>query len=107
MDVKEQDSVDWDGYYGRCPTCHEPGSILDVGRVHFGVCEEHSVYWPVGENLFSGWQDQTPAEREANATLIRAFRRVVPYYLPSKAAAVVNAARQTEYGGDFDDEPPL
>ena len=44
-----------ESYFGGCPWC---GKMLCVhaGKVEFGVCDTHRVYWCFGVNLLSGWR---------------------------------------------------
>jgi hypothetical protein len=48
-------------YFGVCPTCHQTEGCLNIGRGHWGFCKEHRVKWFFGENLLSGWRDETEA----------------------------------------------
>lgn len=73
--------IDADGYWGRCPICHEPPEILNIGRIHFAHCEDHAVRWCIGENLFSGWRDEDKATWERNEAYLRNCRPVRPFYL--------------------------
>lgn len=42
--------------------------IVNIGREHYAVCEEHRYFWHIGSNLFSAWRDETQAEWDANAS---------------------------------------
>lgn len=89
-------------YYGTCPVCHEQPVIANVGRKHFASCEDHAVYWFIGENLFSGWRDESPELWERNRAFLRACKCVEPYYLPNATREVLTAAkkrRSAERGG--------
>jgi hypothetical protein len=47
-------------YFGGCPFCgRNSGGYINVGRSHWGRCDEHRVKWCIGSNLFSDWQQQT------------------------------------------------
>ena len=30
--------------------------VVHVGRLEYGVCDAHRIYWLFGENLMSGWR---------------------------------------------------
>jgi len=48
--------------FGVCPECFNEGKLdeeyhyVNVGRVHFMICERHKTGWYVGSNLFSAWR---------------------------------------------------
>jgi hypothetical protein len=67
-------AIDTDSF-GLCPICSDDPDILNVGRIHFAVCHEHKVYWPVGSNLFSGWRDEEPETWEANKKLLETYSK--------------------------------
>jgi hypothetical protein len=70
-----------DGYFGLCPKCHKSDGYINVGRNHWGLCEEHRTKWCIGSNLFSSWRDEHEAEqrRQYNALRFGTFEEVVPY----------------------------
>lgn len=70
-------------YYGLCPECHGEPVILNVGKAHVAMCEEHRARWDVGWNLFSNWQYETQADWSKNAALLERCREVKPYYHPT------------------------
>lgn len=61
--------------FGLCPVCSNDPEILNVGRNHFAICRKHKVYWYVGSNLFSGWQDESPTTWEANEKLLSTYTK--------------------------------
>jgi hypothetical protein len=65
-------------YFGDCPHCLKSNGILNVGRNHFGVCDEHKVFWWIGSNVFSGWKDETEEEWQRNEEKLSGFTRVEP-----------------------------
>lgn len=64
------------GYWGGCPQCGKNDGCLSVGAVHWYVCHKHRTKWCVGENLFSGWREQTDQERRRNAAMLSTYRIV-------------------------------
>jgi hypothetical protein len=50
-------TVKTDNYFGGCPQCVE-GAGVNVCKSHYGICETLKVYWPIGYNLFSSWQEE-------------------------------------------------
>jgi hypothetical protein len=67
-----------DNYFGGCPHCGETHGFLNVGPQHFHVCDTHRTYWLIGENLFSGWKDETEEEWDRNAEKLGSYRKVEP-----------------------------
>ena len=65
-------------HFGACPECHEQENlILNVGKVHWAVCEEHGVCWYLGSNLF-GRCGQSETDWERNAEFLNGLRHVQP-----------------------------
>ncbi len=67
-------------YFGGCPECGSPGNFANIGRVHWAACSCHMVKWRIGENLFSNWRDENPADWERNAAELAQHREVTPVY---------------------------
>jgi hypothetical protein len=74
--------ADQDGYgmNGLCPKCGKSDGILNYERKYFEICEEHQVFWPVGENLFSGWINESREIWEQNRRLLETYQWVQPVY---------------------------
>ena len=72
--------VTTDERFGACPECGKSNGYVNVGRDHYGTCDEHLSYWPIGSNLFSGWRDEDPAVWRKNEQLLAARRQVKPIY---------------------------
>ena len=83
--------TDPDYHFGACPICGREGTV-DVGRVHYGVCKLHNVFWPVGENLFSRWREQTPKGRKQAVALLTRCTEVTPIFW----AVEIHATRKAE-----------
>ena len=56
--------------FGGCQVCGSQGKVLNVGKLHFGHCEEHQTAWMIGSGLFSGWRFESPEVWEANKALL-------------------------------------
>jgi hypothetical protein len=65
-------------YWGGCPKCRKNDGCFSIGPEHWYVCHKHRTKWCVGENLFSGWREQTNQERSRNAVLLSTYRIVEP-----------------------------
>jgi len=63
-------------YFGCCPICHLPGQLTFIGTDNWFVCHEHMIAWCAGSGLFSGWQELTPEQHEANRALIEQCERI-------------------------------
>jgi hypothetical protein len=63
--------------WGLCPFCKEPGDrYLNVGRVHFVVCDDCEACWLIGSNLFSSWRHESKEVWQANEALLKTYRYV-------------------------------
>ena len=79
------DKITTDEYFGGCPKCGESDGHLNVGRNHWAVCDTHKTTWPIGENLFSGWHDETEADWQRNEEKLAGYRQVEPiHYEPTE-----------------------
>lgn len=65
-------------YFGCCPKCHLPGVLTFIGTDDWMVCERHLIAWWIGSGLFSGWQELTFEQHEANKALIERCERIEP-----------------------------
>jgi hypothetical protein len=63
-------------YFGECPECKRTDGFLNIGRVHWFVCNEHKTKWCVGENLFSNWINEEEERWEKNRLLLLDYRKV-------------------------------
>lgn len=59
-----------------CPVCEIAAEYLNVGRVHWCYCTNCGAKWRFGENLFSGWRDESPARWESNKRFLDGFSEV-------------------------------
>lgn len=65
-------------YFGACPHCGGSDEFLNVGGEHWFICRAHRKKWYVGENLFSGWRDESEATWQRNATTLSQYREIEP-----------------------------
>ncbi len=63
-----------DGYWGNCPICHLTDGFLHIGRADVCACHEHKLAWVIGDNLFSGWRDETEEDWESDRRLLSYYR---------------------------------
>jgi hypothetical protein len=68
--------------FGGCPTCGLSDGYANNGREHWFYCRAHGVRWFAGENLFSGWRDETDDERVTARRMLAPLRVVEPMYRP-------------------------
>jgi len=74
-------TVTTDAYFGGCPQCGDCLSV-NVHKSHYGICEAHKVFWPIGSNLFSSWRHEDESIWRKNAALLQGFTEVKPIYPP-------------------------
>ena len=79
---KDQTVVTTEEYFGGCPKCGQTGGYRNVGRNHWGACDTHKTCWPIGENLFSSWHDETEEVWERNARELEVYEVVKPIFPP-------------------------
>lgn len=70
--------VTTDEYFGGCPKCGKSSGYLNVHKSHYGTCEEHKAYWPIGSGLFSSWLDETESDWQRNRELLSTYEEVTP-----------------------------
>ena len=68
-------------YFGDCPHCFKSNGFVNVASSHFGICNEHRVFWPIGANLFSNWREESQEDWDRNRKLLLGFTRVKPVRL--------------------------
>ena len=70
-------------YFGGCPTCGDGQNdgLYNVNRFHWLVCHIHRLRWCIGENLFSCWKSETPADWRENWKLVGGYQEI-PYPTP-------------------------
>jgi hypothetical protein len=56
-----------------CQGCGEKGKLLNVGPVHWCVCTDCELKWPIGSNLIPSWQDETEVEWQRNSKLLASY----------------------------------
>jgi hypothetical protein len=68
---------------GDCPLCGRNDGYLNVYRHHWFICHAHRTRWLAGENLFSSWHTESPAEWKTNGDRIRPYLVVEPLRPPA------------------------
>lgn len=76
-----------------CPLCGDGDGYLNIGRVHFGICEPCGIRWVIGENLFSSWRDEDEATWERNGLTLERFTK----YNPLPLSTAERAAHERKY----------
>ncbi len=56
--------------WGNCPQCGEEPGYVNIGKVHFMVCNGCRTHWCIGANLFSSWRDETEEDWAKNGKLL-------------------------------------
>jgi hypothetical protein len=56
-----------------CPWCGEKGKCINVEAVHWGVCGDCEVKWPIGTNLLPSWRDESERDWARNAALLAGY----------------------------------
>ena len=59
-----------------CPKCGMVGTVANIGRIHWGACSHCAVRWLIGENLFSGWRDESAEVWRENERALAALSEV-------------------------------
>lgn len=62
-----------------CVRCGESCAFRNIGRQHWFFCEICRIKWCAGENLFSGWREQTDEVFEENWTSLKDFEDLTVY----------------------------
>lgn len=65
-----------DNYFGCCPICGSNDGFVNIGREHWFRCHTHKVKWSAGDNLFSGWQHETPDIWEINRKTLASYTQL-------------------------------
>ena len=58
---------------------------MNVGASHYGMCDEHLCWWPIGAGLFSPDEHDTEEQWERNRALLANRQEVKPVY-PDRAS---------------------
>lgn len=71
-----------------CPDCGTPTTFLNIERDHYEVCHGCKQYSHFGENLHSGWRNETPEIWAANQKTLDGYTEfdVVPAPQPMSDA---------------------
>ncbi len=81
--IQTSEPTDTTNYgFGVCPKCQKSDGYMNIGREHWGLCDEHKICWHIGSNLFSGWKDETEGDWESNSEKLASFTQVTPDYGP-------------------------
>ena len=73
-------------YLGDCPLCGSNDGYLNIDRHHWFICHAHHTTWLAGEDLFSSWRCETPAEWKSNGDTIRKYLVVEPVRPPADSS---------------------
>jgi hypothetical protein len=85
-----------------CPECGESDGYLNAGKVHFGHCQTHRVYWLIGINLFSSWQGETEDQQR------QAWEEAgIDGFTPVSALARMLSAHADELPAELRDDEPI
>jgi len=79
-------AVTTDNYFGGCPQCGQ-GLYVNVFKSHYNICDTHKVFWPIGYNLFSSWQEENEEVWRKNDEMLKGFTQVEPIYSPDECQA--------------------
>jgi hypothetical protein len=58
--------------------CGGNDGYLNVGPAHWFYCKEHGTRWCAGENLFSGWREESEEDWGRNAEDLAGYAEVEP-----------------------------
>ena len=86
-------------YFGGCPECGETSGYVNIERSHYGRCDEHKVYWPIGANLFSSWRQETEEDWQRNRELLGSYHEVAPIFPTPERAVELGYAEPTPHAG--------
>lgn len=68
---------------GNCPDCHLASKMLNVGRDHYGVCDQHKVFWHIGSDVYSEWRQESESVWQRNDATLRSYTQVAPWKAPA------------------------
>src|SRR5262245_6829079 len=108
MTTNDKATSTTDDHFGSCPECGQALVYLNIGREHWFYCDEHRVKWCVGENLFSSWRLQGPAQWEENHRKLQGYRELAPASTAAEGTEVEERTGPREAAGPVrghDDEP--
>lgn len=71
-----------DDFFGGCPHCGGNDGYVNLRRTHVFLCEKHKTAWVRGDNLFSSWRQETPADWKRNRRMLTRgrYRLVEPIF---------------------------
>lgn len=64
---------------GQCPKCGNCDGYVNVGKDHWGVCQEHKIKWFIGHDLFDDWKEQTQAQWDEHARELAEYEDVTKH----------------------------
>lgn len=88
----EPQQITTDEYFGGCPHCGK-SNIVNVHKSHYGICEEHKVFWPAGYNLFSSWQHEDGELWAKHDQMLARFAEVEPIRPAADELPLLDSAR--------------
>ena len=81
---------------GSCPECSKCFGMMNIGREHWGYCDDHKTKWHVGSNLFSSWRVQNEETWKSTAEYLAGYRDVTA----AVCTTGVTADKETDTAGD-------
>ena len=63
-------------YFGACECGLPAYRMFNYGRAHWYYCDDCKTRWCVGENLFSGWRDESEEDWERNRERFEDYRTI-------------------------------
>lgn len=92
-EAKTQETVTTDNCFGGCPQCGN-AEYVNVFKSHYNICETHKVFWSIGYNLFSSWQQENEEIWQKNRELLQGLTQVEPIYPPDRAPVSAEECRR-------------
>ena len=78
-----------------CVRCGAQCACRNIGREHWGFCDTCRIKWCIGENLFSGWREQSDKVFEENRDFLKNFEDLT-VYSEFEIAQMKESQRSTE-----------
>ena len=75
---------------GGCPEGDSLDGYLNIGRCHWAFCDKHKTKWCFGENLFSGWREESQEDHVENERHLASFKEIKPIGLPDNGEVNVS-----------------
>ncbi|NIA67602.1 hypothetical protein HBA54_03265 [Pelagibius litoralis] len=83
--------------FGWCTFCRRPDTrYVNVGKIHFGFCQRHEIYWLIGEDIFKTWEDQDETHWEFNRRILQGYSFVGSFRVVGVPAMMEKAFQEPE-----------